>query len=71
MFVLVADVVLCLLDQWNIYDYINSELTCNKTYAYRLPPIFIEQARHWANYHETGIFSSEDINDIANGEFPI
>lgn len=52
---------------WNIYDYINSELVHNKTYAYRLPPTFIEQARHWANYHERGIFSSdEDINGIAN-----
>jgi len=49
-----------------IFDYINSELTHNKTYAYRLPPTFIEQARYWANYHEAGIFSSSDINGIGN-----
>ncbi|KAF8805235.1 phosphoglycerate mutase-like protein [Phlegmacium glaucopus] len=51
---------------WNIYDYINSELIHNQTYAHRLPPTFIEQARHWANYHENGVFSDEDINGIGN-----
>jgi hypothetical protein len=51
---------------WNIYDYINSELTHNKTYAYRLPPTFLEQSRHWANYHESGVFSDKDINGIGN-----
>jgi hypothetical protein len=53
-----------MLDQ--IYDYINSELTHNKTYAYRLPPTFIEQARYWANYHEHGVFSDKDIHGIGN-----
>ncbi|KAF6746761.1 histidine phosphatase superfamily [Ephemerocybe angulata] len=51
---------------WNIYDFINSELTHNKTYAHRLPPTFIEQARHWANYHESGVFSDADINNVGN-----
>ncbi|EDR07760.1 uncharacterized protein LACBIDRAFT_298279 [Laccaria bicolor S238N-H82] len=51
---------------WNIYDYINSELTHNKTYAHRLPPTFIEQARHWANYHEHGVFSDKDIHGVGN-----
>ena len=46
----------------------NSELTHNKTYAHRLPPTFIEQARHWANYHESGVFSDEDINGIGNSK---
>ncbi|EDQ99572.1 uncharacterized protein LACBIDRAFT_316331 [Laccaria bicolor S238N-H82] len=32
----------------------------NKTYAHRLPPPFIEQTRHWANYHRHGIFSDSD-----------
>ena len=49
-----------------IYDYINSELTHNKTYAHRLPPTFLEQARHWANYHEHGVFSEKDIHGIGN-----
>jgi len=53
-------------NSWNIYDFINSELTHNKTYAHRLPPTLVEQARHWANYHETGVFSDEDINGIGN-----
>ncbi|CAA7260375.1 unnamed protein product [Cyclocybe aegerita] len=51
---------------WNIFDYMNSELIHNKTYAHRLPPTFIEQARHWANYHETGVFSEKDINGVGN-----
>ncbi|KAF8993030.1 histidine phosphatase superfamily [Cyathus striatus] len=41
-------------------------LTHNKTYAHRLPPSFVEQARHWANFHEAGVFGSDEINDIAN-----
>ncbi|PPQ80102.1 hypothetical protein CVT25_001470 [Psilocybe cyanescens] len=49
-----------------IYDYINSELTHNKTYAHRLPPTFLEQARHWANYHENGVFTDGDITGIGN-----
>ncbi|KAG2015225.1 hypothetical protein CC2G_008514 [Coprinopsis cinerea AmutBmut pab1-1] len=51
---------------WNIYDFINSELIHNKTFAHRLRPTFIEQARHWANYHEAGVFSDDDINGIGN-----
>ncbi|KAI9508375.1 phosphoglycerate mutase-like protein [Russula earlei] len=35
-----------------IYDFMNHQLTHNKTYAHRLPPTLIEQARHWANFHE-------------------
>ncbi|KAF8959984.1 histidine phosphatase superfamily [Flammula alnicola] len=49
-----------------IFDYINSELTHNRTYAHRLPPTFVEQARYWANYHENGVFSDEDINGVGN-----
>lgn len=51
---------------WNIYDYINSELIHNKTYAHRLPPTLIEQARHYANFHEDGVFSDKDINGVGN-----
>ncbi|KAJ2922824.1 hypothetical protein H1R20_g14276, partial [Candolleomyces eurysporus] len=51
---------------WNIYDFINSELTHNKTYAHRLPPTLVEQARYWANYHESGVFSDKDINAVGN-----
>ena len=47
----------------------NTELIHNKTYAYRLPPTLLEQARHWANYHEAGVFSDEDINGVGNSKF--
>ncbi|KAI0060566.1 phosphoglycerate mutase-like protein [Artomyces pyxidatus] len=49
-----------------VFDYMNHELTHNKSYAHRLPPTFIEQARHWANFHEEGVFSESDINGIGN-----
>lgn len=55
-----------ILFQWNIYDFINSELIHNRTYAHRLPPTLIEQARHWANYHEAGVFSDPEINAVGN-----
>lgn len=51
---------------WNIYDFINTQLIHNRTFAYRLPPTFIDQARHWANYHEHGVFSDADITGIGN-----
>ncbi|KAI0319277.1 phosphoglycerate mutase-like protein [Amylostereum chailletii] len=49
-----------------IYEYMNHQLTHNKTYAHRLPPTFIEQARHWANFHEEGVFSDKDMGGIGN-----
>ncbi|KII95447.1 hypothetical protein PLICRDRAFT_97310 [Plicaturopsis crispa FD-325 SS-3] len=51
---------------WNIYDYINSELEHNKTYAYRLPPTMIEQAQSLVNFHENGIFSDKKPDGIGN-----
>ncbi|KAF9449257.1 phosphoglycerate mutase-like protein [Macrolepiota fuliginosa MF-IS2] len=51
---------------WNIYDFINTQLTHNRTYAHRLPPTFIEQARHFANFHEDGVFGDDDINGVGN-----
>ncbi|KAI9465215.1 phosphoglycerate mutase-like protein [Lactarius psammicola] len=49
-----------------IYDFMNHQLTHNKSYAHRLPPTLIEQARHWANFHEEGVFSDPSINGIGN-----
>jgi len=51
---------------WNIYDFIETQLTHNKTYAHRLPPSFHEQARGLANFHENGVFSDNDISGIGN-----
>ncbi|TFY75462.1 hypothetical protein EWM64_g8552, partial [Hericium alpestre] len=50
-----------LVNAMNIFDFMNHELTHNKSYAHRLPPTFIEQARHWANYREDGVFSDKDM----------
>lgn len=51
---------------WNIYDYVNTQLTYNQTYAHRLPPSLIEQAHGFANYHENALFSSKDPGGIGN-----
>lgn len=44
----------------------NTELIHNQSYAYRLPPSLIEQARGLANFHEDGVFSDKDIVGIGN-----
>jgi lysosomal acid phosphatase len=49
----------------------NHQLTHNKTYAHRLPPTLIEQARYWANFHEEGIFSDTAVDGIGNSAIEI
>ena len=44
----------------------NAELVHNITYAHRLPPTFIEQARGWANFRENAVFSDEAMGGIGN-----
>ncbi|KAJ7432442.1 histidine phosphatase superfamily [Mycena galericulata] len=51
---------------WNIYDYMNTQLIYNQTYAYRLPPTYINQARALADFHEVAVFSDEKANGIGN-----
>ncbi|KAF8162285.1 histidine phosphatase superfamily [Mycena galopus ATCC 62051] len=51
---------------WNIYDFMNTQLIYNQTYAYRLPPTYIAQARAFADFHEDGIFSATQPNEIGN-----
>lgn len=51
---------------WNVYDYLNTELTYNQTFAFRLPPTLIEQARALANYHEDAVFSDKEVGGIGN-----
>jgi hypothetical protein len=51
---------------WNIYDFVNSELEHNRTYAYRLPPTYIEQARGLVNFHENGLFHAKEMAGIGN-----
>ncbi|KAJ7776364.1 histidine phosphatase superfamily [Mycena metata] len=49
-----------------IYDFISTQLTYNQTYAYRLPPSYIDQARALADFHEDGVFSDEEPNGVGN-----
>ncbi|KZP07653.1 phosphoglycerate mutase-like protein [Athelia psychrophila] len=51
---------------WNIYDYINSELAHNQTYAFRLPPSYKNQAQALADFHEAGVFGAKDLGGIGN-----
>ncbi|KAK7050242.1 histidine phosphatase superfamily [Favolaschia claudopus] len=49
-----------------IHDFMHTQLTYNKTYAYRLPPSMINQARTLANFHEDGVFSDPEADGIGN-----
>ncbi|KAF7331456.1 hypothetical protein MKEN_00024300 [Mycena kentingensis (nom. inval.)] len=51
---------------WNIYDFMNTQLTYNQTYAFRLPPTYIEQARGLADFHANGVFSDSAPNGVGN-----
>ncbi|KAF7332863.1 hypothetical protein MVEN_02391300 [Mycena venus] len=51
---------------WNIYDFMNTQLTYNQTYAYRLPPGLIDQARALADFHQDGVFSDAEANGVGN-----
>ncbi|KAF9222137.1 phosphoglycerate mutase-like protein [Gyrodon lividus] len=55
-----------LADIWNVFDYLNTQLTYNQTFAFRLPPTLIEQARGFANYKEDAVFSDKDLGGIGN-----
>ncbi|KAI6010566.1 histidine phosphatase superfamily [Pisolithus marmoratus] len=49
---------------WNVYDYLNTELVYNQTFAFRLPPTLIEQARALANNHEDTVFSDKEVGAL-------
>ncbi|KAJ7212745.1 histidine phosphatase superfamily [Mycena haematopus] len=49
-----------------IYDFMNTQLTYNQTYAYRLPPTLIDQARALADFHQDGVFSDAEANGVGN-----
>ncbi|KAI0692155.1 phosphoglycerate mutase-like protein [Cytidiella melzeri] len=53
-------------NMYNLWDYMSSELIHNITYAHRLPPTFIDQARGLADFRENAIFSDENMNGIGN-----
>lgn len=52
-----------------IFDFMNTQLTYNKTYAYRLPPKLIETARGLADFHENGVFSDKESGGVGNSTF--
>ena len=49
-----------------MWDYVSTELVHNRTYAHRLPPTYIEQARALADFRENLIFSDNDMAGIGN-----
>ncbi|KAJ7697892.1 hypothetical protein B0H17DRAFT_1197222 [Mycena rosella] len=49
-----------------IHDFINTQLTYNQTYAYRLPPSYLDRARALADFHKDGVFSDAEANGIGN-----
>ncbi|PCH35498.1 phosphoglycerate mutase-like protein [Wolfiporia cocos MD-104 SS10] len=51
---------------YNLWDYMHTELIHNQTYAFRLPPTLVEQARGLANVRENLVFSDADMNGIGN-----
>lgn len=57
-----------LLISLQVWDYISSELVHNVTYAHRLPPTFIEQARGLANLRENAVFSDDSMGGIGNSK---
>ncbi|KAI1783500.1 phosphoglycerate mutase-like protein [Ganoderma leucocontextum] len=57
---------LSLENAYNVWDFVSSSLIHNKTYAHRLPPTFLEQARGLANLRESLIFSDKSMGGIGN-----
>lgn len=51
-----------------VYDYLNTQLIHNQSFAFRLPPTLIEQARGLVNYKENAVFSDKDLGGIGNSE---
>ena len=52
-----------------IYDFMLTELTHNKTYAHHLPPTYyLHSARDLLNWHEDKIFSDVAMNGIGNSK---
>ncbi|KAH9915503.1 phosphoglycerate mutase-like protein [Fomitopsis serialis] len=51
---------------YNMWDYVSTELVHNRTYAHRLPPTYVEQARALADYRENLVFSDPDMAGIGN-----
>lgn len=53
-----------------IYDHVNVQYTYNKTYYETLPPTFLEQARHYANWVQRSVFTDSTMNAVGQSRFP-
>ena len=51
-----------------VYDYLSTNYIHNETYAFRLPPTFLQQAQSWVDYHEYGVFTDSNPAGIGNSE---
>lgn len=49
-----------------VYDYLNTQLIHNQSFAFRLPPTLIEQARGFVDLKEDAVFSDKDVGGIGN-----
>ncbi|KAJ7614918.1 histidine phosphatase superfamily [Roridomyces roridus] len=55
-----------LVSMWNVYDFMAVNGVHNASFAERLPPTFLEQARDLANFHQRGVFTSPQLDGIGN-----
>ncbi|KAF7297733.1 Phosphoglycerate mutase-like protein [Mycena kentingensis (nom. inval.)] len=53
-------------NMYNIFDFMNVQSIHNAAFFDALPPTYLEQARHLANWHEYGVFTSSSLSGIGN-----
>ncbi|KAL0066208.1 hypothetical protein AAF712_006833 [Marasmius tenuissimus] len=56
-------------NMWNVFDFMLVESIHDEQYKNNLPPTFLEQGRHLANWHEYGVFSDSQLDGIGNIAF--
>ncbi|GJJ75448.1 hypothetical protein EMPS_07806 [Entomortierella parvispora] len=55
-----------LQNAWNLFDFLNVESIHNATLSPLISAQALSQARYWANYHEAGSFTDDDLNNVGN-----
>ncbi|KAF5382703.1 hypothetical protein D9615_002817 [Tricholomella constricta] len=53
-------------NMWNVFDFMNVQSIHNEAFAKALPPTYLQQARHLANWHEYHVFSDPRPTGIGN-----
>ncbi|KAG5648396.1 hypothetical protein DXG03_004970 [Asterophora parasitica] len=53
-------------NMWNVFDFMNVQSIHNAAFAKALPPTYLQQARHLANWHEYQVFSDSSPSGIGN-----